>query len=86
MDFQNIFSYVNQDSSMRDVENFTNAPVMGKTIREINDGSSTALVIPKEFARELQIENSKVSMSLIKDLNGIKHLLVSKAYLEILID
>lgn len=70
---------------MGDVDYFTNVPIIGKTIRDINDGNSTALIIPKEFAKELQIENSKVSMSLIKDLDGNKHLLVSKAYIEIVI-
>jgi hypothetical protein len=71
---------------MGEVENFTNASIAGRTIQDINEGNSTALVIPKEFARELQIENSKVSMSLIKDLSGNKHLLVSKAYVEIVLE
>jgi hypothetical protein len=71
---------------MGDVDNCQYAPIIGKTIQDINDGYSTALVIPQEFAKELQIENSKVSMSLIKDLDGNKHLLVSKAYVEILLD
>ena len=71
---------------MGDVENFTNAPIIGKTIQDINHGNSTALVIPKEFAKELNIENSKVSMSLINDLDGNKHLLISKAYLEIVLE
>ena len=71
---------------MGDVENLLNAPIIGKTIQDINDGNSTALVIPKEFARELKIENSKVSMSLIKDLDGKKLLLISKAYLEIVLE
>jgi len=65
---------------MGEVESFTNAPIIGKTIQDINDGNSTALVIPNEFVKELQIENSKVSISLIKDLDGNKYLLVSKAY------
>ena len=43
---------------MGDVKNFINAPIIDKTIHDINDGNSTALVIPKEFPRELQIENS----------------------------
>ena len=72
--------------SMGEVDNFTNAPIISKTIQDINDGNSTALVIPQEFARELQIENSKVSMSLIKDLDGKKHLLISKAYVEIVLE
>lgn len=66
--------------STGDVENFTNAPILCKTIQDINGCNTTALVIPQEFAKELNIQNSKVSMSLIKDLDGNKHLLVSKAY------
>lgn len=71
---------------MGDVDNFTNAPVISKTIQDINEGNSTALIIPKEFAKELQIENTKVSMTLIKDLDGNKHLLISKAYMEIVLE
>lgn len=63
---------------MGNVDNFTNAPIVGKTIRDINDGNSTALVIPKEFARELQIENYRVSMSIIVDPEDNGHLLVSE--------
>jgi hypothetical protein len=29
-----------------DVANFMDAPILGKTIQDINDGNSTALVIP----------------------------------------
>lgn len=71
---------------MGDVDNYQNAPIISKTIQDINDGNSTALVIPNEFAKELQIENSKVSMSLIKDLDGNKHILISKLHREILIE
>ena len=63
---------------MGNVDNFTNAPIVGKTIRDINDGNSTALVIPKEFARELQIENYRVSKSIIVDPEDNGHLLVSE--------
>jgi hypothetical protein len=35
---------------MGNVDNFTIAPVIGKTIQDINEGNSTALIIPKEFA------------------------------------
>ena len=63
---------------MGNIDNFTNAPIVGKTIRDINDGNSTALVIPKEFARELQIENYRVSMSIIVDPEDNGHLLVSE--------
>ncbi len=59
--------------------------LVGKTIRDI-DNNSTALVIPMEFAKELDIENSKVSLSLLKDFDGNKHLVVSKYYMEIVID
>ncbi|WP_196817902.1 hypothetical protein [Candidatus Nitrosocosmicus oleophilus] len=71
---------------MGEVENFVNAPILGKTIQDINGGNSTALIIPNEMAKELQIENSKVTMSLIKDLDGNKYLLVSKAYVEIFLE
>jgi hypothetical protein len=63
---------------MGNVNNFTNAPIVDKIIRDINDGTSTALVIPKEFARELQIENYRVSMSIIVDPEDNGHLLVSE--------
>jgi hypothetical protein len=63
---------------MGNVDNFTNAPIVGQTILDINDGNSTAMVIPKEFARELQIENYRVSMSIIVDPEDNGHLLVSE--------
>ncbi|MGD9534518.1 MAG: hypothetical protein AB7V56_12215 [Candidatus Nitrosocosmicus sp.] len=69
-----------------EVENYPNAPITGKTIQDINDGNSTALVISKEFAKELQIENSNMSMSLIQDMDGNKHLLVPKAYVVIVLE
>ncbi len=71
---------------MGEVENFTNAPILGKTIQDIDNGNSTALVIPEEFAKELQIENSRVAISMIKDLDGNKHILISKLHREILIE
>lgn len=37
--------------------NFVNAPILGKTIQDIYNANSTALVIPNEFAKELTIEN-----------------------------
>jgi len=71
---------------MGQVENYINAPLLGKTIQDINEGNSTAVLIPNEFAKELNIENSKVSMSLMEDSDGNKHLLVSKAYIEIVME
>ena len=62
---------------MGNVDNSTNAPIVGKTTQDINDGNSTALVIRKEFARELQIENYRVSMSILVDPEDNGHLLVS---------
>ncbi|HEX5187604.1 MAG TPA: hypothetical protein VFV86_12010 [Nitrososphaeraceae archaeon] len=44
------------------------------------------MTVPKEFAKELDIENCKVSMTLLRDFNGRKHLLVSKYYREITMD
>ena len=38
--------------NMGEVDNFTNASIISKTIQDINDGNSTALVIPQEFAKE----------------------------------
>ena len=57
----------------------------GRTCRNEYD-SSTTLVIPKEFAKELDIESSKVSMSLLDDFGGNKHLVISKYYKEIVIE
>ncbi len=37
-----------------------------KAIRD-NNSNSTALIIPREFAKALGIENSKVSILLLKD-------------------
>ncbi|MEJ7642736.1 MAG: hypothetical protein WKF36_11190 [Candidatus Nitrosocosmicus sp.] len=59
--------------------------LIGKTIRD-NDNSSTVLIIPKEFAKELGIENSKVSMSLLDDFQGNRHLIVTKFYKDIVIE
>lgn len=58
--------------------------LIGKTIRDI-DNNSTALIIPKEFAKELDIKNSKVSMSLLDDFGGNKHLVVTKYHKEIVL-
>jgi hypothetical protein len=65
--------------------NILKSRLIGKTIRDIGN-NSIALVIPKEFARELDIENSKVSMFLLKDFDDNKHLVVSKHYDEITIE
>lgn len=58
---------------------------IGKTIRD-NDNNSTALIIPNEFAKSLDIENSKVLMSMLNDFDGNRHLLISKYYKEIVIN
>ncbi len=59
--------------------------LIGKTIRDI-DNNLTALVIPKEFARKLDIENSKVMISLLGNNGGTKCLIISKLYKEIIIN
>lgn len=41
---------------MGDVKNFINAPIIDKTIHDINDGNSTALVIPKEFPENCKLK------------------------------
>ncbi len=55
--------------------------LIGKPIRDI-DNNSTALIIPKKFAKELDIENSKVSMSLLDDFSGNRYLIISKFHKE----
>lgn len=44
------------------------------------------LTIPIGFAKELGIERSKVSMSLLDDSEGNRHLLVTKLHKEIVMD
>jgi hypothetical protein len=61
--------------------------LIGITYRNNDDhDNSTSLTIPSEFAKELDIENSKVSLSILEDCEGEKHLMVSKHYREIVID
>jgi hypothetical protein len=45
-----------------------------------NDNNSTALTIPKEISLQLDIEKSKVSMSVLEDCDVDRHLLVTKHY------
>ena len=70
---------------MGNIKESNDIPLIGKTIRD-NDNNSTALIIPKEFAKELDIENPKVLMSLTDDISGNRYLTVSKYYHEIVID
>ncbi len=69
---------------MSNIKNDDGPALIGRTYR--NDNKSTLLVIPADLAKILQIENSKVSMSLLNDFHGNKHLMVSKHYDEIVID
>lgn len=50
--------------------------LIGKTSRDDNS-DFTYLVIPKEVAKELDIENSKVSLFLLDDFYGNNLLIVS---------
>ncbi len=69
---------------MGNIKDNDGAVSIGRTYR--NDDKSTLLVIPAEIAKNLQIESSKVSMSLLDDFKGNKHLVVSNHYHEIVID
>ncbi len=57
----------------------------GRTYRN-DDNDSTVLFIPKDLAKVLGIENSNVSMSLLYDFGGNKHLVVTKFHKETVID
>ncbi|MDN5867866.1 MAG: hypothetical protein L0H55_10775, partial [Candidatus Nitrosocosmicus sp.] len=70
------------DDYNKDIRDVT---LIGKTIRNI-DNDSTALIIPQEFAKELDIENSMVSMFLMDRLFGNRYLLISKHSREIKIN
>ena len=43
-------------------------------------------LFPVSLLMNWEFKNSKVTMSLIKDLDGNKHLLVSRAYMEIVLE
>ncbi|CAN5814345.1 hypothetical protein BH23THE1_BH23THE1_12310 [soil metagenome] len=57
-----------------------------RTRRSDNDDNATTLTIPKELAKELDIENCKVSMTVLFDYKGSKHLMITKHYREIVLD
>ena len=59
--------------------------IFGRTFDD-STNNSTNLSIPKELAKELQIENSKVSMKVVFDQEGNLHLLVSESFREIVIE
>jgi hypothetical protein len=65
---------------MSDIVDGNSIPV-GRTYS--NSGNSLTLTIPKEFAKGLDIENSKVSMSFLDDIIGNRYLVVTKYYKEI---
>lgn len=72
---------------MSNIENvaYDNVAFIGRIQQDENDDSTT-LTIPLELAKELGMENSKVSVSLLYDYEGGKHLLISKLHREIIID
>lgn len=57
---------------------------IGKTCR--NDDDTTSILIPTDFANEINIGNSKVLISLFENDCNEKFLLVSKLYREIVIN
>ena len=63
----NIMSNIENDDD-------NNVTFNGRTQPNEND-NSTSLIIPLELAKELDIENSKVLISLLYDYEGNKHLL-----------
>ena len=71
---------------MSNIENNGNCGVtlIGKTIID-NNNNFTSLEIPMEFAKELHIENSKVLMSIVNDIDGSRHLIITKFQREIVI-
>ena len=84
---QNAFNLIHHDIIMGNMKenDVARVKLIGKTIRDVDD-NSTALIIPREFAKEMDIENSKVSISLLDDCDGNKYLIVTKYYDEIVID
>ncbi|MBA3750596.1 MAG: hypothetical protein H0X03_06865 [Nitrosopumilus sp.] len=70
---------------MGNIENAEDVPVLGNTVMD-KGNNSTTLIIPKEFVKELDIESSKVSMSLLVGFNGNRHLVVTKYHNEVVID
>ena len=71
---------------MSNIENDddNNVTFIGRTRPNKND-NSTSLIIPLELSKELDIEGSKVSISLLYNYERNKHLLISKFHKEILI-
>jgi hypothetical protein len=63
-----------------------NVVLIRNAIRDCDNANSTALIIPKEFAKALGIEKSGVSMSLLDDFSGNGRLVVSKHHREIVMD
>ena len=72
---------------MSNIENDddNNVTFIGRTLQNEND-NYTGLTIPLELAKELDIENSKVTISSLYDYEGSKHLLISKFHREIVIN
>ncbi len=69
---------------MGNIEYDDGATLIGRTYR--NDDTSTILIIPTELDKHLQIENSKVDISLFDDFGGNRYLVVSKFHREITIE
>ena len=82
---QNAFNLQQQDIVMGNRKENDSGMLIGKTIRDVDDNSTT-LIIPSEFDKEMDIENSKLLISLLYGFDGNKHLIVSKFHKEIVID
>jgi hypothetical protein len=68
---------------MGNIKNDYGSALIGRTYR--NNDKPTFLIIPKDLAKSLQIESSRVSMSLLDGFDGNKYLVVTKYHREITI-
>jgi hypothetical protein len=72
---------------MSNVKRNGSVVVYGRTYRsDSGDDNDATLTIPKEIAKELDIENCKVSITVLRNFNGRKYLMVSKFHREIVLD
>lgn len=84
--FHRIFKSSSQNIVMGNSDYNKNPIQFGRTYRADTDIDSTNLTIPNDLAKELDIENCKVSIAVLRDFKGRKHLLISKYCREILLD
>jgi hypothetical protein len=92
VDLSRLFKSLWINNIMSNVKRNGSVVVYGRTYRsdsgDDNDdgGDATTLTIPKEIAKELDIENCKISITVLHNFNGREHLLISKYDREIGLD